>query len=150
MLLTHVLKKITKAIVLLIFVAVISIVYVNISVTTTATYKCVGYAEYTSEAIAKYSALHPHITNEAKMQRTGFLQIEEGSRMTLLWSDFRHYVYWEGPGTLNSVWRGADDRRRLTLFDGEERAGQLSKASLQLNFSGPTERFYGVCEEVLR
>ena len=98
MLLTAVLAKPGKALLLLMFVAAIFVAYVITSVTTTATYKCVGYTQYTPELIAKYSDRHPHITSDARAQKTGFLQIEEHSRLILLWSDLRHYAYWESPG----------------------------------------------------
>ena len=150
MLLTAVLAKTGKALLLLTFVAAIFVAYVISSVTTTATYKCVGYTQYTPELIAKYSDRHPHVTSDAREQKTGFLQIEEHSRFILLWSDLRHYAYWESPGDLPDVWMGKDERRSFELFDGEERVGQLSKVSLQLIFSGPTEKFEGSCERVLR
>ena len=126
----------------------LTLAYLNFSKSET-TYRCDGVTRYSSTFIEEYSGTGnlPDVIQNPDKPLTGYLKIEEFSRLVLLWSDDRHYVWWEIPNETLKVWNNTRDlgqQLQLLSYDGSLE-GTFSTISLALSFVTATDEFTGAC-----
>ena len=126
----------------------LALVYLNFSKSET-TYRCEGMTRYSKAFIEEYSGVGtlPDVIENPDTPLTGYLKVEEFSRLVLLWSDHRHYVWWEVPNETLMVWSDTRDlgqQLQLLSYKGDLE-GTFSKISLSLSFITSTTEFTGAC-----
>lgn len=123
-----------------------TIAYLNLSMVESI-YKCNGQARYSKQFVNQYSDNFPDGIDNPATPITGFLKIEEFSKLVLLWSDARHYVWWEIPEEMLSFWHNTRDlEQQLQLLDSKGNLeGAFSNISLTLSIVTSTTEFSGSC-----
>lgn len=126
----------------------LTLAYLNFSKSEN-TYRCDGTTRYSNSFIEEYSGVGnlPDVIQNPDKPLTGYLKIEEFSRLVLLWSDDRHYVWWESPNETLMVWSDTRDlgqQLQLLSYDGDLE-GVFSNISLSLSFVTSTTEFTGSC-----
>ena len=128
----------------------LSLAYLNLSKSENI-YRCDGTTRYSKAFIEEYSGVGnlPDVIQNPYKQLTGYLKIEEFSRLVLLWSDDRHYVWWEIPNETLMSWNNTRDlgqQLQLIGYDGDLE-GVFSMISLSLSFVTSTSEFTGSCTQ---
>ena len=123
--------------------------YLNFS-KSEITYRCDGMTRYSKALIQEISGVGalPDVIENPYRPLTGYLKIEEFSRLVLLWSDDRHYVWWDVPNEIQMFWsdtRDLDQQLQLLGHEGNLE-GVFSKISQSLSFVNSTKEFSGSCE----
>ena len=124
------------------------IAYLNLSIVETI-YRCEGTTRYSAAFIEEWSGKgrFPDVIDNPYEPLTGYLKIEEASRLVLLWSGDRHSVWWEVPNERLKFWPETRDLgQQLQLLSHEgSLEGTFSTISLALSFVTATDEFTGTC-----
>lgn len=111
--------------------------------TAETVYKCDGTARYTTEFIQKYGSGG---SNRARSS-TGFLKVEEYSRLVKLWSDSRFRLWWEdSDGYLAYYIDVRDVGDVLQVYEAEKYRGRFSTISNSFSLEDHSEIFEGNCQ----
>ena len=112
----------------------------------TVTYRCEGEGEgrYSQSFIDEYGKReNPYVAE------IGFLKIESHSKLTLLYAEDRHTIWWERPDGFTELWTNIEDlgiQLQLKEPNGEVE-GVFSTISGSLSLSTGRE-FKGLCQAV--
>jgi len=112
-------------------------------------YRCEGQGRYLQSFVDQYQ---PQIGKKANpyVDEVGVLKIESFTKISLLWADGRHYIWWEKPNEIIDFWADATevgDQLQLNDYDGNLE-GVFSKISRSLSFVTGTREFEGMCKKV--
>ena len=111
----------------------------------TAIYRCEGEGRYSQSFMDEYGeGANPYVAE------VGFLKIESFSKLTLLYAEDRHTIWWERPNGILDLWNNVRDigvQLQLKNYDGEVEGG-FSTVSKSLSFSTGTREFKGSCQAV--
>jgi len=110
----------------------------------TVIYRCEGEGRYSQSFIDEYGKReNPYVAE------IGFLKIESYSKLTLLYNEDSHTIWWERPDGILDLWTNVSDlgvQLQLKNYDGEVE-GVFSTVSKSLSFSKGRE-FKGLCRAV--
>ena len=111
----------------------------------TVIYRCEGEGRYSQSFMDEYGeGANPYVAE------VGFLKIESFSKLTLLYAEDRHTIWWERPNGILDLWNNVRDigvQLQLKNYDGEVE-GVFSTVSKSLSFSTGTREFKGSCQAV--
>ena len=143
----QILKKPAKLLGYSILIGAIFIGYLSWAVEINR-YKCEGEGQY-GDAFALAQNL-PAINNLPERE-TGFLRIIAYSKLSLLFADSRHEVFWESIDRSDiQLWHNIEDQDLaldLKHYDGV-RQGSFSDISNALRFDNGIYKFIGLCKKV--
>ena len=108
----------------------------------TVIYRCEGEGRYSQSFIDEY-----RIRENPYVAETGFLKIESYSKLTLLYAEDRHTIWWERPNEMLELWTNVEDLGvQLQMKDSRgEVEGVFSTVSNSLSLSTGRE-FKGLCQ----
>ena len=112
-------------------------------------YRCEGKGRYSQSFVDQYE---PQIGKMANpyVDEVGFLKIESFTKISLLWTDGRHYIWWEKPNEIIDFWADVTevgDKLQLNNYDGNLE-GVFSQISKSLSFVRGGREFEGMCKKV--
>lgn len=112
-------------------------------------YRCEGQGRYSQSFVDQYE---PQIGKMANpyVDEVGFLKIESFTKISLLWADGRHYIWWEKPNASIDLWTNVTevgDQLQLNNYDGNLE-GVFSQISKSLSFVTGTREFEGMCKKI--
>jgi hypothetical protein len=112
-------------------------------------YRCEGQGSYSQSFVDQYE---PQIGKMANpyVDEVGFLKIESFTKISLLWADGRHYIWWEKPNASIDLWTNVTevgDQLQLNNYDGNLE-GVFSQISKSLSFVTGTREFEGMCKKI--
>ena len=114
----------------------------------TVIYRCEGEGRYSQSFVDEYEPQLGKIDNPY-VSEVGFLKIQSTSKITLLFAEDRHSVWWERPNESVDFWSDIEDlgiQLQLKNYNGELE-GVFSTVSK--SFSLITNReFEGLCQSV--
>ena len=118
--------------------------YLNISIVETV-YRCDGKTRYSDAFMQTYGSIYK---NNPDRPITGYLKIEEGSRLTLLYANDRYSIWWEVPDGHQSFWGNIQDLgQTLQILDySENLEGQSSLITNSLSLDDGVQIFSGTCK----
>ena len=114
----------------------------------TVIYKCEGEGRYSQSFIDEYESQFGEINNPY-VSEVGFLKIQSSSKISLLFVEDRHYIWWERPNESIHFWgriKEIGDQLHLYDFEGNFQ-GMFSKISKSFSFIENRE-FEGICQLV--
>lgn len=108
----------------------------------TVIYRCEGEGRYSQSFIDEYG-----IKENPYVAETGFLKIESYSKLTLLYAEDRHTIWWERPNEMLELWTNVGDLGvELQMKDSRgEVEGVFSTVSSSLSLSTGRD-FKGLCQ----
>ena len=112
-------------------------------------YRCEGKGRHAKAVIEKFEAKIGNVDNPY-FNEVGFLKIESFTKISLLWADSRHYIWWEKPNASIDLWTNVTevgDQLQLNNYDGNLE-GVFSQISKSLSFVTGTREFEGMCKKV--
>ena len=114
----------------------------------TVIYRCEGEGRYSQSFMDEYEPQLGKIANPY-VSEVGFLKIQSSSKITLLFAEDRHSIWWERPNESVDFWSDIEDlgiQLQLKNYNGELE-GVFSTVSK--SFSLITNReFEGLCQSV--
>ena len=114
----------------------------------TVIYRCEGESRYSQSFMDEYEPQLGKIANPY-VSEVGFLKIQSSSKITLLFAEDRHSIWWERPNESVDFWSDIEDlgiQLQLKNYNGELE-GVFSTVSK--SFSLITNReFEGLCQSV--
>ena len=114
----------------------------------TVIYRCEGEGRYSQSFMDEYEPQLGKIDNPY-VSEVGFLKIQSSSKITLLFAEDRHSIWWERPNESVDFWSDIEDlgiQLQLKNYNGELE-GVFSTVSK--SFSLITNReFEGLCQSV--
>ena len=84
------------------------------------------------------------------LDEVGFLKIESFTKISLIWAEGRHHIWWEKPNDSIDFWANVTevgDQLQLNNYDGNLE-GVFSQISKSLSFVTGTREFEGMCKKV--
>ena len=110
-------------------------------------YRCEGQGRYSQSFVND-----PLLSKMANpyVDEVGFLKIESFTKISLLWADGRHYIWWEKPNASIDLWTNVTevgDQLQLNDYDGNIE-GMFSQISKSFSFVTSTTDFEGMCKRV--
>ena len=110
-------------------------------------YRCEGQGRYSQSFVND-----PLLSKMANpyVDEVGFLKIESFTKISLLWTNGRHYIWWEKPNASIDLWTNVTevgDQLQLNNYDGNLE-GVFSQISRSLSFVTGTREFEGMCKKV--
>ena len=111
----------------------------------TVIYRCEGEGRYSQSFIDEYEPQLGKIDNPY-VSEVGFLKIESQSKITLLFAEDRHTIWWERPNESVDLWLDIEDLgHQLQLYNNGELEGVFSTVSKSLSLISIRE-FEGLCQ----
>ena len=120
-----------------------------IGATETQVYRCEGKERYSQAFVDKYEPELGEIENPYASE-VGFLKIETFTKISLIWADGRHHIWWEKPNETIDFWANVTevgDQLQLNDYDGNIE-GMFSQISKSFSFVTSTTDFEGMCKRV--
>ena len=114
----------------------------------TVIYRCEGEGRYSQSFMDEYEPQLGKIANPY-VSEVGFLKIQSSSKITLLFAEDRHSIWWERPNESIHFWgriKEIGDQLHLYDFKGNFQ-GMFSKISKSFSFVKNRE-FEGICQLV--
>jgi hypothetical protein len=114
----------------------------------TVIYRCEGEGRYSQSFVNEYEPQLGKIDNPY-VSEVGFLKIQSSSKITLLFAEDRHSIWWERPNESVSLWINIEDlvnQLQLKNYDGDLE-GVFSTVSKSFSFITNRE-FEGLCQLV--
>ena len=110
-------------------------------------YRCEGQGRYSQSFVND-----PLLSKMANpyVDEVGFLKIESFTKISLLWTNGRHHIWWEKPNDSIDLWTNVTevgDQLQLNNYDGNLE-GVFSQISRSLSFVTGTREFEGMCKKV--
>jgi hypothetical protein len=112
-------------------------------------YRCEGQGRYSQSFVDQYQPQMGSMENPY-VDEVGFLKIESFTKISLLWTNGRHYIWWEKPNASIDLWTNVTevgDQLQLNNYDGNLE-GVFSQISRSLSFVTGTREFEGMCKKV--
>ena len=112
-------------------------------------YRCEGQGRYSQSFVDQYEPQIGKMENPY-IGEVGFLKIESFTKISLIWSDSRHYIWWEKPNEIIDFWADVTevgDQLQLNNYDGNLE-GVFSQISKSLSFVRGGREFEGMCKKV--
>ena len=111
----------------------------------TVIYRCEGEGRYSQSFIDEYEPQLGKIDNPY-VSEVGFLKIQSHSKITLLYAEDRHDIWWERPNESVVLWLNVEDLgNQLQLYKNGELEGVFSTVSKSLSLISIRE-FEGLCQ----
>jgi len=115
----------------------------------TVIYRCEGEGRYSQSFIDEYEPQFGKIDN-SYVSEVVFLKIQSFSKITLLFAEDRHTIWWERPNESVYLWINIEDlgiQLQLKNYDGDLE-GVFSTVSKSFSFIIINREFEGLCQLV--
>lgn len=112
-------------------------------------YRCEGQGRYSQSFVDQYQPQMGSMENPY-VDEVGFLKIESFTKISLLWTNGRRYIWWEKPNASIDLWTNVTevgDQLQLNNYDGNLE-GIFSQISKSLSFVRGGREFEGMCNKV--
>jgi hypothetical protein len=112
-------------------------------------YRCEGKGRHAKAVIEKFETQIGKVANPY-LNDVGFLKIESFTKISLIWADGRHHIWWEKPNESINFWTNVvevGDQLHLRGHDGNLE-GVFSQISKSLSFVTGTREFEGMCKKI--
>ena len=114
----------------------------------TVTYRCDGEGRYSQPFIDEFQQKYGKRDNPY-VSEVGFLKIQSSSKVTLLFAEDRHTVWWERPNESVYLWTNVEDLGLQLQMKGDNGELEGVFSTVSKSFSLYTHReFKGLCQSV--
>ncbi|MCT2531269.1 hypothetical protein N2382_10420 [SAR92 clade bacterium H921] len=112
-------------------------------------YRCEGQGRHAKAVIEKAEAQIGEVDNPY-LNDIGFLKIESFTKISLIWADGRHHIWWEKADGSTDIWTNvAEVGEQLRLNDDNGHLeGVFSQISKSFSVVTGTREFKGMCKKV--